>query len=185
MVKKYDLHPWDKFNRLTILWEREYRGRQIYEKCLCECWKEKWIPRWNIVSWITKSCWCFKIEADKRCPTRFKDKHWMSRSRIYKIFDWIKRRVRDKNHVAYKYYWWKWVKCEWNSFEDFYRDMWESYNDHVAKFWEKNTTIDRMDWNWNYCKENCRRATWREQRLNKEDCKKNNQILFTDNIWND
>jgi hypothetical protein len=45
--------------------------------------------------------------------------------------------------------------------------MWESYEIHVKEYWEKNTTIDRINPNLNYCKENCRWATWKEQSLNK------------------
>ena len=37
-----------------------------------------------------------------------------------------------------------------NSFEEFYKDMWDTYIDWYS--------IDRIDNNWNYCKENCRRA---------------------------
>lgn len=44
--------------------------------------------------------------------------------------------------------------------------MWESYIKHIKQHWEKNTTIDRIDVNWNYCKENCRRATQKEQMNN-------------------
>ena len=45
--------------------------------------------------------------------------------------------------------------------------MWESYFEHVKQHWEKDTTIDRIDSNWNYCKDNCKRSTNKEQQNNK------------------
>ena len=45
--------------------------------------------------------------------------------------------------------------------------MYESYLEHVEKYWEKETTIDRIDVNWNYCKENCKWSTNKEQSQNK------------------
>ena len=83
-----------------------------------------------------------------------------------KYYDAITRCTRP-NHRSYKYYGWKWIKFERNSFEEFISDMYESYLDHVSKYWEKETTLDRIDTSKNYCKENCRRATWKEQRLNR------------------
>lgn len=44
--------------------------------------------------------------------------------------------------------------------------MYESYENHIKEYWEKNTTIDRIDSDWNYCKENCKRSTRAEQNCN-------------------
>lgn len=89
--------------------------------------------------------------------------HWMSNARIYRIYRWIISRCKYPSMNVYKIYWARWIKCLRNRFEDFYNDMWKSYEEHVREYWEKNTTIDRIDVNWNYCRENCRRATIKEQ----------------------
>lgn len=77
----------------------------------------------------------------------------------------MKSRCNNCKSTGYNYYWWRWIKCEWDKFEKFYEDMWQTYQNKL--------TLDRIDWNWNYCKENCRRTTKKVQSNNT----KRNRIL--------
>lgn len=160
-----DLYPWAKFLWLTLTWNKWValwkEHRTIWE-CVCDCWNKVRI-RQNLI-WRTKSCWCAIANNNKSRAT-----HWMHKSRLYRTRINMRVRCSNPKDIAYSRYWWRGIRVcdEWNnSFEKFYEDMWASYNEHVKKFWEKETTIDRINVNWNYCKENCRRATLEEQRLN-------------------
>jgi|SRR5689334_8358237 len=65
------------------------------------------------------------------------------------------------------------VSERWTNFDCFYEDMHNSYCEHVAKFGERDTTIDRIDNNEGYSKENCRWATMEVQGNNRS----NNRFL--------
>lgn len=56
---------------------------------------------------------------------------------------------------------------EFEYFVDFYDSMYESYLEHIKIYGEENTTLDRIDVDGNYCKNNCRWLTWLEQSKNK------------------
>lgn len=95
-----------------------------------------------------------------------KNGHWLSGTAFYEKWETIQQRCNNKNNTRYKDYWWRWIKCEWKNFIEFKNDMYESYLGHCKEFWKKDTTIDRIDNNWNYCKNNCTWSTRKEQQLN-------------------
>ena len=57
---------------------------------------------------------------------------------------------------------------EWQEFMNFFHDMYSSYLQHVEKYGEKQTTIDRIDGAKGYYKENCRWSTPAEQTRNRK-----------------
>lgn len=86
---------------------------------------------------------------------------------FYTLYWGIRGRCERKSQAEYKNYWGRGIKCLWRTFEEFKNDMYESYLEHVKIYWRENTQIDRLDNNWHYCKENCKRATRQEQINNK------------------
>lgn len=86
--------------------------------------------------------------------------HRMSNTKIYNVFKWVENRCNNSNTKFYYLYGGRWIKCLWNSFEEFYNDMWDSYKEWL--------TLERINNNWNYCKENCSWETKKIQAWNRK-----------------
>lgn len=77
------------------------------------------------------------------------------------------RRCNNPKDKEYHNYGGRGIQCLWKKFEEFKNDMYDSYLKHLEKYGKENTTLDRINNDGNYCKENCRWATIKEQNRNK------------------
>lgn len=137
--------------------EREYEKKnadRIYEN------KKRYIERHREEIYAKRRADCknqtrLKQNCAKKKPVRY---------RLMKIWSWILGRCNSPRNASYKYYWARGISCLWESFQEFYDDMVDKYIEHWNKYWfdRKWTQLDRIDNDWNYCKENCRRVTAKE-----------------------
>ena len=164
-----------KFGRLKVLYldkqvrTKDKNGKTLtktYWKCKCECGNECSILVQQLTSGKTKSCGCFQKEHRDSIKDLNKT-HGDTNTRFYHIWTKMLDRCYNKKSVAYKYYGAKNIIVEWNSYDEFKKDMYESYLEHVNLYGEKDTTIDRIDSGKNYSKNNCRWATCKEQVKNR------------------
>ena len=93
-------------------------------------------------------------------------KHGLSKTRFLRIYYGVTARCTNKKHHDYLYYGGRGIKNLWKSADSFLEDMYESYVFHVNKFGEKNTTLDRINTDGDYCKQNCKWKTRKEQSRN-------------------
>lgn len=146
--------------RLTIISLDKIIKGNSYWNCSCECGNTKSIMYGSIKSGASNSCGCLHKElTSKRTKTHGESK---TNNSEYRCWSTMKTRCINPNLDSYPNYGGRGIKVcdEWlNSFETFLKDM--------GRKPSKSHSIDRIDVNGSYCKENCKWSTAVEQNNNK------------------
>ena len=93
-------------------------------------------------------------------------KHGMSGTIFYRRWQSMRQRCTNTNMRQFKDWGGRGIRVEWDTFDSFKVDMYDSFLAHVALHGERNTTLDRIDNDGNYSSANCRWATMQEQLWN-------------------
>jgi hypothetical protein len=146
-----------KFGLLTAVEVVGKNRRGPLIKCQCDCGGLKTVNAKDLRNGNNKSCGCLH------------KKHGLTRTRPYLSWQNMKKRCDYPSHKSYKNYGGRGITyCDkWETFDGFWEDMKDGYADHL--------TLDRIDVDGNYTKENCR---WADKGTQANNTTTNSMITF-------
>ena len=156
-----------RFGRLVAVEQLKKPPRHDhYYRCICDCGNEKVVVGYSLTNGNCKSCGCYLRE----CSSLKARTHNLSKTHLYKIWAGIKNRTdKRRSSCVGNYRKLNIGICdEWkNDFVSFYNWSIENgYTDEKLPNGKYKWTVDRIDRYGDYCPDNCRWATLKQQMNN-------------------
>lgn len=147
-----------KFGQLTVVKFSHTKNKKAYWECTCDCGSTCVKSGQDVRRGHTKSCGCLIVDK----ATAESTIHGMSGTPTYESWRCMLQRCYNPKTNRYKAYGARGITVcdEWKTFAGFFNDM---------GLRPAGSSIDRINVNGNYCKENCRWATNEQQFANKTD----------------
>ena len=133
-----------KINRLTVVGKSFIKKGRTYTPCQCECGLFKDVREDALKSSERISCGCFRIERLREAIVT----HGKTKTKAYGTWEGMMQRCNNPNSEGYANYGGRGIKicCGWLDFENFFNDMGER---------PEGMSLERLDVNGDYYKENC------------------------------
>ena len=167
-----------RFGKLVVLYRTENKvsknGKSQYAQwvCQCDCGNKKICTTGDLnIAGNNASCGCFTKKLRSKNAKKTHTIHGGTNTRLFSIWSCMKERCSNPNKFGYDRYGGRGISVcnEWTNNDGFINfRKWAQNNGY-----KNNLSIDRIDNNGDYCPENCRWATNKEQQRNT----KNNTII--------
>lgn len=164
----------EKYGRLRVASELEKENNKRVMLCICDCGNIKKTLLTSLRTGKVKSCGCLNRELTKERSL----KHGLTGTRLYEIWQGIKKRCLNEKCKAYNDYGGRGLKIyePWiNEFKLFYD--WALLNGY-----NKDLSIDRINNNIGYYPDNCKFSTREEQNTNKRNTLTKDTVNLIRNI---